>query len=174
MSTSNSLNPGVLGGSLVLRPIEPEDEPALRAAMAALSPESRYARFRSVGTLSDAQWRYLTRVDGHDHVALVAVTHDGAIVGVARFVRQGRGARSAEIAFTVADAYQRRGLGHTMLEALLPMARARGIDMFVAYTAACNLGIARLFTAHGGRCVATEQGESVLVLPTRLHSDAAA
>jgi protein lysine acetyltransferase len=161
----------------MLRPIEPEDEPALRAAIARLSPESRYARFRGLGTLSDAQWRYLTRVDGHDHVALVAVTGEGEIVGVARFVRQGRGGRSAEIAFTVADAYQRRGLGHTLLCALLPMARARGVDMFVAYTAADNLAITRLFTSHGGRCVSTEQGESVLVLPTKLPShtnDAAA
>jgi acetyltransferase len=161
----------------MLRPIEPEDEPALRAAVAALSPESRYARFRSLGSLSDAQWRYLTRVDGRDHVALVAVTSEGDIVGVARFVRQGPGARSAEIAFTVADAYQRKGLGHTMLCALLPMARARGVDMFVAYTAASNLGIVRLFSAHGGRRVSTEQGESTLVLPTRLNersNDAAA
>lgn len=172
-----SPNPTVFAGSLTLRPIEPEDEPALRAAIAALSPESRYARFRSLGSLSDAQWRYLTRVDGCDHVALVAVTHDGRIVGVARFVRQGPHARSAEIAFTVADAYQRKGLGHTMLCALLPMARARGIDMFVAYTAANNVAVVRLFSAHGGRCVSTEQGESVLVLPTRLDrqtNDAAA
>jgi RimJ/RimL family protein N-acetyltransferase len=159
---------------LTLRHIRPDDEPQLRAAFAGLSRASRYARFRGLSTLTDAQWRYLTNVDGHDHVALIAVTVVGEIVGVARFVRQGSGARDAELAITVADRFQRKGLGHTLLLSLLPLARARGIDSLVAYTAADNQGIARLLMSHGGRCVSMEQGESELRLPLHAQENDAA
>ena len=163
------------GGNVTLRFIRPDDEAALRAAFARLSRESRYARFRGLSTLSDEQWRYLAQVDGVNHVALVAVTRTGEIVGVARFVRLERCGSRAEIALTIADDYQRRGLGHTLLDALLPLARKSGVDSFVAYTAACNFAMARLFSAHGGRCVSTGGGEAVLVMDTaaRANDDAA-
>ncbi len=156
----------VVGGvSLCVRGIRPDDEPALRAAFAQLSPSARYARFRGVGTPSDAQWRYLADVDGERHVAMVAIDPAGEIVGVARFVC-GRELGQAEVAFTIADKLQRMGLGRILLETLLPLARSRGVNTLVAYTSAENQGMVRLFLSRGGRHVSTHQGEAVLTLPT--------
>ena len=156
----------VIGGvPLRLRPIGPDDEAALRAGFEQLSPEARYARFRGVTTPSDAQWQYLTRVDGERHVAIVAVAPSGEIVGVARFVC-GQEPGEAEVAFTIADRVQRMGLGHTLLDALLPLARARGVAHLTAYTSATNHGMLRLFLSRGGRHVSTHQGEAILTLPT--------
>ena len=77
------------GTRITLRPIQPDDGDALRAAFARLSPESRYRRFfSSVNELSDAVVHYLTHVDGRDHVAIVAESFDlRKGLGVARFIR---------------------------------------------------------------------------------------
>src|SRR3954470_15786676 len=70
-----------------IRPIRPDDRPALERWFATVSPESRYARFLGFVTeLSPGQWRYLTEVDGRDHVAYLA-WYQGRIAGVARWIR---------------------------------------------------------------------------------------
>lgn len=78
-----------------------------------MSPESRYRRFLAArDRLSEAELDYLTRVDHHDHEALVALvleTQEG--VGLARFVRLPEDPEDAEVAIAVADAWQRRGVG---------------------------------------------------------------
>ena len=80
------------GAQVDVRPVEPEDRAALAEGFERLSPESRYRRFFGpMPRLSDRDLDYLTRVDHHDHEALVAVdalTGDG--IGVARYVRDGR------------------------------------------------------------------------------------
>ena len=80
------------GTHVSLRKIRPGDAAELRRGFDRLSPSSRYRRFlASRNTLSDETLRYLTCVDGHDHVAIVAVGHgdDGTEVGlgIARFIR---------------------------------------------------------------------------------------
>jgi hypothetical protein len=64
----------MLAVSVAVRPIEPGDKAGLAAAFERLSDESRYRRFLSPhGRLSQAELRYLTEVDHHDHEALVAL-----------------------------------------------------------------------------------------------------
>ena len=56
-----------------IRAIRPHDKDELAAALAHLSPESVHNRFLSAKPdFSPAELRYLTEVDGWDHVALVA------------------------------------------------------------------------------------------------------
>jgi GNAT superfamily N-acetyltransferase len=155
--------------TLALRAIRPEDEGPLRAAFEVLSQRSRYARFRGLAAPTDALWHMLTHVDGVDHVALVLVNDAGQIRGVGRFIRFGTGTR-AEIALTVADAWQRRGLGQRLLAELLPLARARGIDWLIAYAAADNVGIARLLIGNGATSLGVQSGEIVLTLSTAPRS----
>src|SRR3954451_13214969 len=100
--------------SVIIRPIRPSDAPLLAASHARLSDESIRRRYLTPKpTLSRRDLRYLTEVDGVDHVALVAIAA-GRIVGVARFVRATEDARSAEVAVVVADDLQGQGVGHAL------------------------------------------------------------
>jgi len=62
------------GTRVVLRDIRRSDAEELRRAFLALSSESRYRRFFGALTdLDEAALRYLTEVDGMNHVAIIAV-----------------------------------------------------------------------------------------------------
>lgn len=127
-----------------LRPVRPADVTALRAFVQHLSLESRYLRFHaSVTDFSDAQWESLVRVDGWNHVAIVAWVGP-AIVGVARYIRLKDRPDHAEVAFAVADSYQRRGLGSVLRDELIAAAGQAGVRVFRAEVMAENRGMRRL------------------------------
>ena len=121
------------GGTVLIRPIRPEDAPALARFHERLSPESVYLRYFSPHPhLSDAELSYLTTIDYQRRMALVAI-HGDEIVGVARYEgREGR--TNAEVAFLVDDRHQGRGIGTVLLEWLAAAAREAGITEFFATT----------------------------------------
>jgi acyl-CoA synthetase (NDP forming)/GNAT superfamily N-acetyltransferase len=92
--------------------------------------------------------RRFTTVDHVDRVALVATVGE-SIVGIGRYdvVAPGR----AELAFTVRDDHQGRGLGSVLLEHLAAVARAAGIETFVAEVLADNRRMLRTFVEAGYR-----------------------
>jgi acetyltransferase len=135
------------GAVIRIRPIRPSDKALLSDGLRRLSPRSVRRRFLSAKErFSAAELRYLTEVDGRDHVALVAVPPDtpGEMIGVARFVRDRDDPRSAEAAITVADCWQRRGVGSALAEALAGEARERGIRRFTATILSDNVPAQRL------------------------------
>ena len=132
------------GTAVRLRPIRPDDKPRLREILARLSPRSRVMRFFTARShLSDAELRYLTEVDGTDHLAILAMRGDESI-GVARFIRGERGGRIAEPAFAVIDDFQGRGLGRILVARLAAAAHERGIDSFEAEVLRGNQTMLRL------------------------------
>src|SRR5262249_44223179 len=75
------------GTVCTLRMIRPDDKYRLRAILARMSPRSRMNRFFIArGDYNDHELRYLTEVDGIDHLAIIAV-RGAESLGVARFVR---------------------------------------------------------------------------------------
>lgn len=127
-----------------MRPVRPTDGAALRAFLQRLSPESRYLRFHAhVSELSDAQWKYLVSADGRNHVAILAWI-GRRVVGVGRFIRLEQFRDKAEVAFVVADAVQRRGLGSILRDELLAAAGRSGIRSFRAEVMDENRGMRRL------------------------------
>jgi GNAT superfamily N-acetyltransferase len=120
------------GSEVLIRPVQSADAPLLADGFARLSARSRQMRFLTVKKeLSAAELRYFTEIDHHDHEALGAVDRaDGRGVGVARYVRSGEDPQAAEIAVTVVDEWQGRGLGTELLAQLSERARSEGIHRF--------------------------------------------
>ena len=163
------------GTRVRLRFITPGDKELLVRGLAQLSARSRRQRFLVPRShFGDAELRYLTEVDGEDHVAIVAVLEDdpAQLAGVGRFVRDPRRPDEAEVAITIADPLQGLGLGRTIGLALADIAKARGIRRFTASALGTNVAAQRLFRAISRR-VQTEfsagLADLVVELETREH-----
>jgi RimJ/RimL family protein N-acetyltransferase len=91
-------------------------------------------------------------VDHHDREALAALNHaDGRGVGIARYIRHADDPHAAEIAVTIVDDWQGRGLGTELLMRLSGRARCEGIHRFTALVAEDNTamaGLLRNISAH--------------------------
>src|SRR5262245_53820294 len=132
-----------LAPRLFVRPIRASDAAALQAGFERLSDESRYFRFHSgMRRLPEGLLRYLTQVDGLNHVALVGFetrgSEEGRGVAVARFVRDREEPTTAELAVVVIDELQGRGIARRMLAKLADVAAERGIERFKASVLAGN------------------------------------
>src|SRR5215470_6673734 len=144
------------GGSIHIRAIRPDDKPRLLALFERLSSRSVYFRFfQTKQRLTDEELRYFTELDFTRDVALVATLREAQeehIIGVGRYFRiseDGQPTTHAEVAFTVADAYQGRGVGTLLLEHLAAIARRQGIDTFEAYVLGGNNRMLEVFGASG-------------------------
>ncbi|MDQ1480565.1 MAG: hypothetical protein QOI44_1426, partial [Actinomycetota bacterium] len=135
------------GGTVRVRPVRADDEAAVLALYERLSDESVYLRFFSpVPRPTAVQLERLTSIDYHDRMVLVAELGD-EIVAIARYDRCDSG--EAEIAFTVDDEQQGRGLATVLLEHLAFVARGNGIHVFLADTLADNTKMLGVFAAAG-------------------------
>jgi RimJ/RimL family protein N-acetyltransferase len=128
------------GARVLLRPISPEDKQRLAASFVRLSEESRYRRFFTIkDKLSLAELDYFVDVDHRDHEAIIAVDPlSGDLLGVARYIRSHHEDDIAEVAVTVADDWQQRGLGRALLNRLTYRARRQGIRNFSALVQSDN------------------------------------
>jgi GNAT superfamily N-acetyltransferase len=127
------------GSAVLIRPVRPED----------------------AGLLEDgfAELRCFTDVDHRDHEALGALDHArGGGVGIARYVRDREDPHAAEIAVTIIDGWQGRGLGTELLARLSERACQEGIRRFTAAVAADNAAMTGLLRNLGADLVGREFG----------------
>jgi len=137
------------GSEILIRPIQPSDKAPLLAGFEELSSRSRYRRFLSPMTRLEPRWLdYLTAVDHQGHEALIA-TSAGAPAGVARYIRLPEDRFAAEVAITIVDSWQGRGVGSTLLARLAMRAREEGIATFRATCLAENRAIVQLLRELG-------------------------
>ena len=154
------------GARVTLRPIAPEDKPLLAASFDRLSEESRYRRFFTTKpALSAAELDYLVDVDHQDHEAIVAIDRSsGEGLGVARYIRSTDDVEVAEVAVTVADDWQGRGLGRALLDRLTYRARREGVRRFSALVQSDNLASVGLLEGVGETRRRFDTGEVELVI----------
>lgn len=135
------------GSHVRIRQARPGERELLLQGFERLSPESRYRRFLApTPRLSEAAVRRLTDIDHHDHEAVVAVDESGTeSLGIARYVRDAERRDAAEVAVTVVDEWQGRGLGTLMLDALAALAREDGIHTVTACMLESNAEMMDLF-----------------------------
>jgi GNAT superfamily N-acetyltransferase len=135
------------GSVMRVRPIRADDELRLAELFARLSERTVYHRFFAAYRRLPATWyRDLANVDYHARLALVAEDVGAAAVRVRGVVRwePGEAPGTVEIALVIEDAWQGRGLGATLLDALVDAARGRGIERFCADVLAENHRMLRL------------------------------
>ena len=110
------------GSDALLRPIRPEDEPALREGFRKLTPaDVRMRFFAPMKELDHGLAARLSQIDYTREMAFVATDPEAAghdIWGVAR-VNADPDNLSAEFAVTVRSDHKRRGLGHALMTKLL-------------------------------------------------------
>jgi acetyltransferase len=124
----------VKNGRILLRPIRPEDAEAERRFISRLSPRTSYLRFHApVRELTMERLVRYTQIDYDREMAFVAIdTADGQheIRGISRYTCNPDG-RTAEFGVIVEDAWQGRGVGHVLMQALEETARARGLTQLI-------------------------------------------
>ena len=117
-------------------PLERTDREALVAEYETLSPESQRRRFLApIRHLSEAMLDHLVDdVDGVDHIALVLCAETSPDVydpvALARMVRYADATDAADLAVTVKDEWQGRGVATVLLEVLMGR-RPAGVDRIV-------------------------------------------
>jgi len=179
------------GTTVVVVPVgsEPADRDLLRTELqlqfAKLSAVSRYQRFFSAAAqLSPGLLHALVdTVDNANHVVLMVLAlgrrEDGdrispvdeqvhaEPIALARFVRDAQDSQSADVAITVFDDWQFRGVGKLLMVALAHSARRRGVTRFTADVLAENTAI-RALLHHVGVVTACRADDYYLSLTISL------
>lgn len=143
------------GSEVLIRPIRRQDAAAERSFLRSLSPESK--RFRFLGEFespSDAFIEKLTDIDYVNDVALVALANESGkeyIVGVSRYAVDGT-RDNCECAVVVADDWQGKGLGTSLMRHLIRIAQDRGLHRMVSMDLADNIEMKELAGYLGFRC----------------------
>ncbi len=163
------------GVILTLSPIIKTDKELFEEGIEELSLESRFSRFgQGRGNLSRQELDYLTDVDQRRHVAWGAAIEEEA-AGVGRYIVQDDGT-TAEVAVTVLDAMQRRGIGSALFASLVAVARADGIHELAFETRADNEAVMSLIREFEIAPLVSdgmvERRIRLSAIPTTSHDDA--
>ena len=156
------------GSHIRIRQGHRSDRDPLLRGFERLSPETRYRRFLVARPeRSEEVVRYLTEIDHHDHEAMIALDErTGEGIGVARYVRNRELPDTAEVAVTVIDDWQGRGVGTLLLEVICGRAREEGISTFTVLMLASNQEMMDVFRRLGPvRIVDQETGTVEIEMP---------
>ncbi len=160
LTARRQLRPTLRRVALPLRDIRANDKAALVRFHRRLSGDTRYRRYHAAkGDLTTSDLRYLTEVDGHHHVALVAEVPPRELggvdlvelAGVARIVANPARPGEAEVAIVVRDDVHGLGLGAGLIDGVLTRGRQEGVRTAVAQVQADNHRALRLFQGKGFR-----------------------
>ena len=153
------------GRAVVIRAQRPDDREKLLAAVQRASTETLYHRFFAVKReFSQGEVHFFLDIDFVNHVCLVAeAIEDGrpVIVGGCRYVvvEPGR----AEVAFSVIDAYQKRGLGTALMRHIAAIGRKAGLKELVAEVLSDNAPMIKVFERSGLALTTKREGSVVHV-----------
>lgn len=160
------------GSTVRIRAMQPADESGLGAMLNSLSEDSRWLRFyclqNSAGLAAEAH-----REANLDHAfGLIACNGDDErVVGHAFYVAIDD--LRAEVAFTIANEFQGRGLGTILLGQLAQVAASNGIEVFEADVVAANHAMLHVFRASGFPIeVSANAGQLHVVFPTSFTDEA--
>jgi len=135
------------GTRVTLRPIRPEDADLEQEFVESLSSETMRFRFMSaLRSLTPAMLARFTQIDYDREMALIALVEASGKereVGVCRYVTLPDG-KTCEYAIALADDWQGKGLGRTMMGRLIEVARSRGLETMEGHVLSTNEPMLRL------------------------------
>jgi len=137
------------GVKLRLRPVKISDEPLLKTFFYGLSDQSMYRRFLSLRKdMPHERLQEFVVIDYTREMVLLATVEDEhggeRVIGVGQYCILEE-AHTAEVALTVADTEQNKGVGFEVLNYLAYLARGKGILAFTADVLNDNVPMQRLF-----------------------------
>lgn len=138
------IEPLKYGTHVLIRPLQEQDREREFQFIKHLSAGSRRSRF--LGTFSEADAPLMDRMmdlDYQNRMAYVALVHENGQlleIGVSRYAAT-PGAGQCECAITVADEWQRRGLGTLLGRHLIDAARRNGFKTMTSTDLASNYGM---------------------------------
>jgi GNAT superfamily N-acetyltransferase len=141
------------GTQISIRPIHPTDEAGMKELFYALSHETKYYRFmQAMKRMPERQLLSFVFIDHRNDVAIVGTLPEAygeEIICIGRYYLDPRTNR-AEVAFTVRDEWQRKGIGSFLLKTLLTVAKRNGISGFTAEVLRENKAMQQVF--HNSGC----------------------
>jgi GNAT superfamily N-acetyltransferase len=139
------------GTRIEVRALTPADREQLADAVGRMSDESIHRRFFAPKRhFSEREIDFFLHIDFVNHVALVAVASIGneqQIIGGGRYIMVQPGI--AEVAFSVDDAHQGRGIGGVLMKHLSAIARGSGLRQLVAEVLSGNAAMLSVFRKAG-------------------------
>ena len=161
------------GQELLLRPVLPEDEPALQALVGRASPDDLRRRFfQPIRELSHAMAASLTQIDYHREMALVAVgpglPGQATIYGMVNLSAD-PGRDRAEYSIMLDRAMMGQGLGQRLMQRIIDYARARGIGEIYGEVLQENQPMLRLNRMLGFTVRADPDDPSLKLVVLKLH-----
>jgi GNAT superfamily N-acetyltransferase len=122
------------GNEVIIRAMPPDDKERLIKAFLHRQPQTIRTRFfYAKRSLNEDELRWLDEISDGNHAGLVATLPSGCdelIIGEGSYATLGR---TAEMGFTVTEAWQGRGIASRLLQHLARIARDQGAGQFEAY-----------------------------------------
>lgn len=153
------------GEQIEIRALRPDDRNDFVAAVSRASSQSLYRRFFAVRRhFTEDEKAFYLNIDFVNHVALVAVAEENrrsTIIAGGRYIVVQP--QQAEIAFTVLDDYQGRGIGAALLRHLVAIATAAGLKQLIADVLPGNTAMLKVFRRSGLRFSEKREADSIRV-----------
>jgi GNAT superfamily N-acetyltransferase len=166
ISSTATMAPEILeldGKKIKIRPLSKDDMPLEADFIQHLSPETKHYRFfGALNTISPAMLESLCNVDGENSMAFIATEEvDGKDVeiGVSRYA-VGDSHDVHEIAVTIADSWQHKGLGKLLMRHLIDYAKTHKVKTLFSVELADNNAM---------RALAKELGMKIKADPQDVH-----
>jgi GNAT superfamily N-acetyltransferase len=158
------------GSAVTIRAMGPDDKERLIEAFLGLQPQTvRMRFFYAKQRLGEDELRWLSKIGLGRHFGLVATVPRGSgelIIAEGSYVASGD---AAEIGFTVADAWQGRGVASRVLRHLANIAQAQGVRKFEADVLQGNAPMLAVFH-HSGFAMSTAEADGALHVTLTLGS----
>jgi len=137
----------IAGQRVTIRPLNPSDTRIEAEFVRNLSDATKHFRFLgAVKELSQTELKRLCDIDGQHNMAFVATVREDdreREIGVSRYA-QGSKPEICEMAVTVADAWQNKGLGRCLAKQLIEYARQHGVTRLYSVDFAENTAMQHL------------------------------